>query len=246
MRNFKNLTLTVIALFSFAALVGCSDDDDNNPAASAVATSNVRVIHTSFDAPTVDIAVDGSVAIPGLAFGETSGFATLTSGTRNIKVTPENATSPVVINVNLPLEQGAEYTVLAIDSLSAIDAIVAVDDRTINVNKARVRFIHASPDAPAVDVKLNSGTGAKVFGNTAFKDVENYVEVDGGTYTFAVTAANTTSEVVVFNPVTVQNGMIYTIVAIGTLNAADSSPFTVRVFVDNGDGNAFLDLSPTI
>jgi hypothetical protein len=100
-----------------------------------------------------------------------------------------------------------------------------------------------SPDAPAVDIKLNDGNGAIVFGDAAFTDVADYLLVDGGTYTFAVTSTGSTDEVVVFDPITVMNGTVYTVVAHGTLDDEDNYPFAARVFVDNGSGDAYVDLT---
>ncbi|HDS00902.1 MAG TPA: DUF4397 domain-containing protein [candidate division Zixibacteria bacterium] len=232
--------LTAMAL-SFVFLIGC--DDDDNAINSNPATTSVRVIHASYDAPAVDVRVDGSVAITNLAYGESSGYAQLNTGSRNIAVTPAGSTTPVVINADLELAENTEYTVYAVNGLNSIEPIISVDDRSGRADKAQIRFIHASPDAPAVDIKLNSGTGSTVFSDVAFKDIEDYAAVDQGSYVFAVTPAGSSSEVVVFNPVEVQNGNLYTVIALGTLDAGDQYPFVVRVFVDNGNGNASLDLS---
>ena len=242
MNRLTKLFASILALSAMVFVVGCSDDDDNglNP---TMATSKVRVIHTSYDAPAVDVVVDGSVAINSLDYGISSGYATVDAGTRNIKVTPANASNPVVIEADLPLEADKNYSVFAVNSLNSIEAVVVEDNRTPNANKAKVRFLHASPDAPAVDIKVGSGSGPAVFSNVAFKQIQGYAEVDQASYTFVVTAAGSTGEVVKFDPITVQNGNVYTVVAHGTLNANDAYPFAVRVFVDNDPGNAFVDLT---
>jgi hypothetical protein len=234
------LGIAVMAL-SFIFLIGC--DDDDNGMNSNPTTTSVRVIHASYDAPAVDVRVDGSVAISSLDFGESSGYAEVNTGMRNIVVTPAGSTTPVVIEADLALAEDTEYTVYAVNSLGSIEPIVSVDDRTGRADKALIRFIHASPDASAVDIKLNSGSGAAVFSNVAFKDIEDYAAVDAGSYVFAVTPAGSTDEVAVFNPVEVQNGNLYTVIALGTLDAGDQYPFLVRVFIDNGSGDASLDLS---
>ena len=64
--------LMVLAAMLFA--VGCSEDD-NDPVAPTPQNSKIRVIHTSYDAPAVDIRVDGTVAVSNLAYGESSGYA---------------------------------------------------------------------------------------------------------------------------------------------------------------------------
>ncbi len=241
MKNKLVLTVvaTLIAVFSF---IGCSKDSDNGMSATK-GMSNLRVIHTSYDAPAVDVQLDGSVAISDLAYGISSGYAEIESGNHNVKVTPTGAVEPVVIDADVTVEAEKFYTVFAAGALSSIAPVVVEDDRNVNSMKARIRFAHMAPDAPAVDIKLNNGAGPVVFGNKAFKEVSEYVEVDGGSYIFAVTAANSTNEVVVFDPITVENGKLYTVVAHGTLDANDAYPFAARVFVDNGIGQAFVDLT---
>jgi len=236
------ISLASLAVFG---VVGCSDDDDDPITGGTPSnpTAMVRVVHASYDAPGVDIAVDGNVAIPNLGYGIASIYYDIEAGTRNIKVTPKGQTSPVVIEADLNLEANKSYTVFAVDELSSIAPVVAEDNRAPVSNKAKVRFLHASPDAPAVDIRLNDGSGPVVFGDNSFRDLTSYTEVDPGDYSFVVTGAGSTTEVVAFSPINVSSGRSYTVVAIGTLDANDQYPFTVRVFIDNDLGNLFSDLT---
>ncbi|MBL0176066.1 MAG: DUF4397 domain-containing protein [Ignavibacteria bacterium] len=240
LRGFWLFLLTA-GIISVGA-TGCSEDEAA-PASPGTNTgqTSIRVVHTSHDAPAVDVWVNGTKAISNLAYGASSGYAAVTAGTVNVKVVPAGATSPVVIEANLPIEQNKRYSVLAMNTLANITPVVATDAEA--GAKAKVRFIHASPDAPAVDIKLNNGTGAALFANTAFKGVREFIDVDGGTYTLAVTAAGSSKEVVILDKVTLENGKMYTIVAHGTLDGTDSYPFGVRAFIDNGDGKLFADLA---
>jgi hypothetical protein len=235
------LVLFFILSLGFAA---CSDDDTNptQPPETLPTESLVRVIHASFDAPAVDIWVDDEVAISNLAYGESSGYAAIPAGTRNIKVSPAGATSPIVIDVDLPITSETEYTVVATDELSKITPIFDIDQRSPNSSKAKIRFIHASPDAPAVDIKVEDGNGPAIFSNTSFQEIEDYIEVDAGTYNLAVTAAGSTQEVMILGNVPLQNGVVYTVMAKGTLDGNDNVPFQVRTFVDNETGKDYVDL----
>jgi hypothetical protein len=241
MKNKLFLSTVLLTVFSLF-LISCEDDSDDGMSSSA-GSANVRVIHTSYDAPAVDIRVNGSTAISDLAYGMSSGYAELSAGSANIQVTPAGAASPVVIAADVTLEANKEYTIFAAGPLSSIEPVIVEDDRQTIASKAKVRFIHLAPDAPAVDIKLNSGDGATVFGNIAFKESAEYAQVDGGSYTFAVTPANSTDEVVVFDPISLENGNVYTVIAKGTLNAGDEYPFIVRTFVENGSGDAYVDFT---
>ena len=244
----RKLTLNlskVMMIFAILFLVGCSDDDNNNIVSpdNQSNLASVRVIHTSYDAPDVDVIVDDNVAITSLGYGISSGYAELNPGTRNIKVTPAGSTSPVVIEANLDLNADLDYTVYAVNNLGSIEPVVSIDDRKPVGNRALIRFLHASPDAPAVDIKLDSGTGSTIFSAASFKDITNYLGVAPGTYTFVVTPSGSEAEVVVFDPITVSDGGVYTVVAHGTLDNMDEYPFAVRVFVDNNLGDAYADLA---
>ena len=103
------------------------------------------------DNPAVDVAVDGSVAIPSLAYGQSSGYAEIPSGTRNIKVTPAGLTSPVVIGADLAFEASKEYTVYAIDKLDNIDAVISEDMRAANPNDRRYLLYN-----PTVKMKVTT------------------------------------------------------------------------------------------
>lgn len=238
---FNKYKYGLIGLLLIPILFAAGCDSDDNGTTPQVETSKVRVIHASYDAPGVDIAVDGAVAVSNLEYGESSGYAEIESGVRNIKVTPAGATTPVVIEANLPVEANKEYTVIAVNELASIEPILAEDFRTPNSQKSKIRFVHASTDAPAVDIKVGSGTAAPVFADVEFKEITSYVEVDAGSYQFVVTPAGSSSEVVVFDPIAVQNGMVYTVIALGTLGEEDY-PFTVRVFIDNDPGDLSVDL----
>ncbi|MDX9857288.1 MAG: DUF4397 domain-containing protein [candidate division Zixibacteria bacterium] len=238
----KTLLSSLFVLMALVAALFLACDDDEPPVGSGSPRANVRVIHASFDAPDVDIRVDGAVAVAGLGYGATSGYAQVDPGARNVTVTPSGATTPVVLDLDVNVTVDKFYTVVALDEMSTIDAVFQEDLRSSNPSKAKVRFIHAAPDAPAVDIKVNSGTGATVFSNRAFKSVSDYIEVDAGAYTFAVTATGSTAEEALYKPIGLQNGKVYTIVALGTLDKTDAYPFRVRVFTDNDDGAAFADL----
>lgn len=237
-------TLSDADAFPFAVRAFVDNEPGNQFVDLQPATeASLRVIHASYDAPAVDVAVDGPVAIPSLAYPEASGYQMVSAGTRNVMVTPAGQISPVVISADLPLADGMSYTVFAADQLNQIQPIFVMDDRTPAGDQARVRFAHLSPDAPAVDIRLDTGDGPVVFGNAAFTDVTAYAAVDGGDYNFVVTAAGQTDPVVRFAPVTLENGAVYTVMAHGTLDAADEVPFAVRAFVDSGTGSAAVDLT---
>ncbi|GJQ63346.1 MAG: hypothetical protein SCALA702_23990 [Melioribacteraceae bacterium] len=240
MNKLKINRFFLVLLLPFLAFVTACEDEDSPVANESF--SNVRVVHTSYNAPAVDVLVDGNKAISSLGYGASSGYAQLSSGTKNVVVTVAGDNSASVIDANLTLDANKDYTVFAVNSVDMIEAVVAEDNRSVNSNKAKVRFVHASPDAPAVDIKAGNGSGPALFSNAAFKDVASYIDVDAGNYALAVTPAGSTTEVVVLDNVALQNGMVYTVIAKGTLDESDDFPFQVIAVVDNDMGDQTVDL----
>jgi hypothetical protein len=147
----------------------------------------------------------------------------------------------VVFDQSLDLEPGA-YTAAALGELDSeaengfAVQLLTDDTSTPADDTARVRLVHASPDAPAVDVTVQSSGDVLVdgaaFGQTAT------VEVPAGSYTLEVrgdTESNDGDVAATFD-VTVEGGTAYTAFAQGYLSPDDEpadAGFDLAVVTDN-------------
>jgi hypothetical protein len=148
-----------------------------------------------------------------LTYPNNTGYLTVSPGTRNVKVNAAG-TSTTVINGNLDLESGRSYSVFAINTLSNIEPLILEDDLTSPASgRAHVRFLHLSPDAPAVDIAVQNGP--TLFSNRAFKSATAFTPVDAGTYTLEVRLAGTSTTVLTVPNVMLESGAIYTVFAQG-------------------------------
>ncbi|WP_058305944.1 DUF4397 domain-containing protein [Gracilibacillus massiliensis] len=82
--------------------------------------------------------------------------------------------------------------------------------------EAMVRILHASPDAPEVDVYVNDEATVE---GAAFKDATDYMSVPAGDHDVAIYAAGTYGEEdpVIETTLTVEAGQAYTVAATGML-----------------------------
>ncbi|NIR49336.1 DUF4397 domain-containing protein, partial [candidate division KSB1 bacterium] len=203
-----------VSILTIPFLLFFSCDDDDNPA-TPVGQSRVLVVHASPNAPGVDLLLDDSVAGTNLEFPNNTGYLTVDSGTRNVKVNVSGTTT-TVIEANLDLEAGVNYSVFAVDSVSSISALVLQDDLTDPASgQAKVRFLHLSPDAPAVDITLTDGT--VIFANKAFKEFTDFTPLDAATYDLQVRVAGTNTVALDLPGITLEAGKIYTVFAKGFL-----------------------------
>jgi hypothetical protein len=214
--GFAALMLAALLMVSsFAAPVAAQDA---TPApADGMGDAMVRVIHASPDAPAVDVYVDGAIAIENLAFGEATDWIPLPGGEYQVQVAPTGTSADdAVIDAMLALEGGTYYDVAAVGEVANIAASVTVVDASpVADGMTRVRVIHASPDAPAVDVAVTDGP--VLFSDIAFPDASEYAEVDAGTYDLQVRPTGTEDVALDLPGVALDAGVVYDIFAIGTL-----------------------------
>jgi hypothetical protein len=206
-------------------------------------TANVRVAHLSPNAPDVDVLVDGSAALEGVSFGAVSQYLEVPAGDRQVEITAAGDPDASVFSGTVPVEADTDYTVAAAgevgdDADRPFEPLVLADDNSAPGGEtARVRLVHASPDAPGVDVTVAS-SGDAVFDGAEFGDA-SYAEVPAGDYTLQVrgdTESNDGDVVAEFD-VSLAGGQVYTAFAAGYLTPDDEpadTPFDLIVAQDTG------------
>lgn len=205
--------LLLPALLLLAGLPACNNDDDNTVTPPPTGTANVMVIHASPDAPAIDLYVDGARVDSNLAYLENTGYLSIPAGVRTIMVTPAGSTVPV-IQGPVPITAGMVYSVFAADSLASITPMVLFDTLTAPaVGKAKVRFVHLSPNGGPIDLTIE--TGAPVFSGIAFENSTGFAAVDTGTYHFQLRDAGTANVTYSLPEISLTNGKSYTIYARG-------------------------------
>lgn len=177
----------------------------------------VRVAHLSPDAPAVDIWVNGEVVLEEVPYKAVSGYLELPAGVHQIQVSPAGKTEPIVIDATITFKANTSYTVAATGLLNEDDLapILLMDDSSVTMSNSKVRFVHTSPDAPAVDVA--QAGGAVLFKEADFREASSYLELPAGTYDLEVRVANTMNVALPLPGVTLEEGTNYTVFAIGTL-----------------------------
>lgn len=230
----------------------------------------VRVAHLSPGTPDVDFCVIPNGGAPigpvlkgagdtdGLAYSEVTDYVELPEGTYDVRIVAPNAANCDEALAGLPDVTGVAvaangvYTAAATGVLidpGAGDEDFAVqlyeDDLTSDAANVRVRFIHASPDTPNVDVGVGSGQNfTPVWTNVAFPSVglvggEAYVAIPPPTdATLSARATGTMTDALVLTGVTLPAGAVVTVFAVGNLDG-DPEPLKALACID-GTGTCLL------
>jgi hypothetical protein len=190
--------------------------------ATAQEMARVRVVHASPDAPAVDVYADGTKALTAVPYKGSSDYLQVPAGARNFQVFAtgaDPATDEPVIDADATLISGRDYAVIAVGTLAEIRPLVLEDNNAAPAaGKAHVRVVHASPDAPAVDVAVKGGP--VLFSDLAFPGADGPSPVDAGTYDLEVRAAGTSTVALPIDDVALQPGKIYTVFAVGLVNGS--------------------------
>jgi Domain of unknown function (DUF4397) len=215
------LKVTIAAITLSLALAACTDMTQ-----PPVENANLRVAHLSPDTPNVDVWLDGKVvaALTNVPFKKVSDYLKIPVGKHDIAVYATGTTTNPAISVpGITLEK-KNYTVGAIGLLKgtgdkALKANVYVDDLSVNATKARVRVIHASPDAPAVDVGVKAGAPADaIVKNISFPNATaGYLELAPAVYPLEIRPTGTATVAFSFNTPSLEAGKVYTVFAVGRL-----------------------------
>lgn len=208
----------------------------------------VQIIHAAAgDAvATVDVYLDGSLAVDDFAFRSATGFLSIAPGDHSVAIAPGTSAdvSEAVITVPLTLEGGTEYIAAAVNEMEG-DSDDEPVDVVLNVNaqssamadgQVAVSVLHASPDAPAVDVMTYSDQNVVIDG-LAFQEFSPYLEVPPAEYIFSVTPADDNSTQVYAGAFDLSGAAdgAFTVVASGYISPEGEQPaFELIAFAADG------------
>jgi hypothetical protein len=185
----------------------------------AATPTSLQVVHASPDAPAVDVVVDGSVLVPGLAFPVATGFVEVPPDNYNVAVTVAGNPGAIAIGpVDLDLPAGVRHSILAVGQLANIEPLILTDDPRRVATNAKVRIVHASPTAADVDIYVTA-VGADIASvsptltNVAFKANTGFLAVQAGDYDVTVTPAGTKTPAIGPATISIVDGGVYTAVA---------------------------------
>lgn len=232
-----NVAFAEDTLYSIIAIGNVADieplileqPDTRVPAGSA----RLRLVHAAPDAPQVDVYLTAPGADLGMAapagsfsFGGDLGPLEVPAGDYQARVTLTGNPAAVVYDSGtLTLASRSNLLIAAVENTAtgaAPISLVALDGsgtaEILDVaTPADLRVVHASPDAPAVDVVVNDAFGSPLVPDLAYPDFTPFVSVPGGTYNVKVTDAATQTLVPINADLNLIAGDRYTVLAVGNL-----------------------------
>ncbi|MCH8478658.1 MAG: choice-of-anchor J domain-containing protein [Wenzhouxiangella sp.] len=138
----------------------------------------------------VDVVINGSVALPGVEYGDSTAYLTLPAGSVDIDIVPDGATEPA-ISASAFLQPGFNYTVIANgDGVNqALSLALLEDDISAPASgNFKLRLGHLAPfaaGAASAEVRLADGTLIQA---VDFGDITGFLELPAGAYDLIITS----------------------------------------------------------
>lgn len=206
------------------------------PAAeSALLSAKVQIIHNS-PYPTVDVYINGEIALESIPYRANTGLIDLPLSTE-VGIAP--AGGDIIATFPFDLEDDGSYVVVA-------SGIVGDDNHPFNLlasgleseaedqNSFALKVMHGVTDAPAVDIYAD---GNLLVENLAYGEFQGYLQVPIGDYTLDITGHGSSEPVASFSaPLATYGGHSGVVYASGFLNPSETdSAFTLILTTPSGD-----------
>jgi Domain of unknown function (DUF4397) len=172
-----------------------------------------RVLHAVPDAPDVDVYINAKRVLRDVAFKDISDYLTLPAGKYHIDIYPAGTGVNTLISKKVTIEPGKVYTLAAVGSSKKLQLLPYIDDPSVPNGETKIKFIHLSPDAPAVDIGVKGGD--TVFPDISFKQATEYLNLTPMTVNLEARIAGTNDKVLDIPGVSLKANQPYTIVALG-------------------------------
>lgn len=199
----------------------------------AVDRFRVQIVHAAPQAPMVDVYVTApdanlneSSPLVTASFQESLDATSVEAGDYQIRITIAGDNSSVVFDSGtVNLAAGADLLIAAIENVGPGEQpvnLLIVDSSGAtelldSATPTSVRVVHASADAPAVDVIANDGFEQPLIADLAFGEFAGYVDLTSATYNIKVVPTGETTPAVIEADLDLAAGTQYNVIALNTL-----------------------------
>ncbi|HEY4323138.1 MAG TPA: DUF4397 domain-containing protein [Mucilaginibacter sp.] len=236
--NRKNSNNKIIGLFLLIAMVliisfifSCGKQNNASPAGTNV---QYHVLNLSPDLFPVNLFIEFKQANSSpYVFNVDQGYFYVPS-----VVLPYQFRTALVAGTELfersdSLKAGLKYTLFIVGNQgnASVKQIFTVDTASLPaVGRGKLRFVNASPTGTGgLDVFAN---GTQAFNNVLYTNYSKFIELPAGNYDIQINATGSSNVLKELNPVTIQDGRIYTMYAYGYSNRVDTAAFNAAVITN--------------
>ena len=216
--NYKRSTYSLIMMAVAAGSLlfnSCKKDDTTAAVISGLSIINASPTPSTYN---VYLNTDTKVNTAALPFGGTRSYVNIPTGSNTLKFTSASSIESILTKTIVSTENVAYSYYLIGNTAANLDGLLITDDLSVpSGEKAYVRFINVSPDAPALDLAVTAAT-ANTISDKSYKAASAFVQLDPKTYSFDIKDKATGVVKTTLTGIVLAAGGHYTIIAKGMNN----------------------------
>ncbi|RFU61711.1 DUF4397 domain-containing protein [Bacillus sp. V59.32b] len=175
--------------------------------------AKVRFLHGSPDGPNVDIFINDLRAFKDIPYKTLSNYLSVPAGNYQIDIYPTGEMISALLSYKLKIKSETFYTLAAAGAADNLRLATIEDNPFVPERESKVRFVHLSSDAQAVDIAAKNGD--VVFRGLPFRRGTSYLGLTPMVVDFEVRAAGTSETVLELQGQQFDPDTAYTIFLVG-------------------------------
>lgn len=197
-------------------------------------STRIRMMNAVPDQSNLALLIDGTSVDGSVAYGTSTGYMKVSSGSRHVQIEPTGATN-VIIDQNIPIASATDSTIIAANfSASPASALVLTDDNSAPASgDFKLRIVNVAPSLGAVDVYVvapgtDLNTVSATVNDLAFGGSTGYQSLSAGAYEIELTNVGEKFPVIDTGSQTFVSGQVRTFVGLN----AQGGGFTDSILQD--------------
>jgi len=215
MTNFisKTFRICALTLLVFSLFINACKKEETN-----VTTGYVRVVNASPSSPTYNVYFSGTLlSTAALPYAGSVAYRSYPAGSYNIKFTSANSAESLFTQA-VDLSANTYRSFYLVNKAGSLEGLTISDELSVgSADKAYIRFINLSPDAPALDLAKKDET-TSLFNDKAYKTASGFIAVDAGTYNLNAKETSTGTVKASLAGTTFVGGYHYDVICGGLIN----------------------------
>jgi len=219
--------LSGLSFITLVVLVFSSCKKDNTSTQTDLGNSQILLVNSASSTSAIDLYWTGNKlnTVP-LVFGNTTGYRSVTSGTRNIQI-KANLSNILLATNTVKLTRDSSYTFFVYEANRTTTTVIAEDDLSLpSFGNVKIKFANMSPGLSSADLVIVNGP--VIASSVSFGTIGSYAELKAGTYNLALRVHNSNTILLNISNVRVDNGKIYTIWCGGSTNGTSAAALTIQ------------------
>ncbi len=229
----KHQLLTLLLFIPAMLFTACNNDDDVAPIENQD-ISYVSLYQASPDAPDMRVVVDSrQINASPFEYANHTGYLRFYAGERTMSFGPFDG-SNVVSDTTLNLMENEFYSIFVTDEYPEVQPLIINDtNEAPDEGMAKIRFLHLSPDAPAVNLEADE-MEMPLAESAMFNEIADFMEVEAGNYDLTVNTSDGDETVLEIPNTVFQEGGFYTVIVRGYANppAGNNNDLTAEILIN--------------